>query len=416
MRCSDRAELHRRQRERLRALFDAIIPANRFYAAKFRGCDLDRFEELPFTTKAELIADQAASPPYGTILTYNLDRYTRLHQTSGTTTGQPLRWLDTPESWNWMLDCWRQKYAIMGATRHDRFCFAFSYGPFIGFWTGHEAALSLGAFALTVGGLSSVARLRAIVDLGITIVGCTPTYALHLAETARREGIDLAGSAVRIVIVAGEPGGSIPATRAAIEAGWGARVIDHCGMTETGPLGVECLPNPSGMHLLESELIAEVIDPQSGTPTPPGETGELVITNLGRTGSPLIRYRTGDVVRMDPKPCPCGRPEARLAGGILGRTDDMIHIRGNNVYPSAIEGVLRGLPDVAEFRVEVDRSRPMPELEIVVEPIADADHSSLAERVVHAIRDSLHLRAQVTIAPPRSLPRFEMKAKRFRHR
>jgi phenylacetate-CoA ligase len=408
--------LHRRQRDRLRALFDAILPANRFYADKFRGCDLDRFETLPFTTKAELIADQAASPPYGTNLTYPADRYTRLHQTSGTTTGQPLRWLDTPESWNWMLDCWRQKYAIMGATRHDRFCFAFSYGPFIGFWTGHEAAVSLGAFALTVGGLSSVARLRAIVDLGITIVGCTPTYALHLAETARREGIDLPGSAVRIVIVAGEPGGSIPATRAAIEAGWGARVIDHCGTTETGPLGVECLPNPGGMHLLESEVIAEVVDPRNGSPAPPGETGELVVTNLGRTGSPLIRYRTGDVVRLDPNPCPCGRIEVRLAGGILGRTDDMIHVRGNNVYPSAIEGVLRGVPDVAEFRVEIDRSRPMPELEIVVEPAVDADGPAVAERVAHAIRDVLHLRAQVTITPPRSLPRFEMKARRFSHR
>jgi phenylacetate-CoA ligase len=245
------------------------------------------------------------------------------------------------------------------------------------------------------------------------VIGCTPTYALHLAEIAETEKIDLAGSAVRIVIVAGEPGGSIPATRAAIESAWGGRVIDHCGMTETGPLGVECLESPAGIHLLETEYIVEVIDSETTRPVPPGTPGELVVTNMGRLGSPLIRYRTGDIVRLDAEPCRCGLPYRRLDGGILGRTDTMIHIRGNNLYPSAIEAVLRAVPGLSEYRVEVDRSGALAELCIAVEPAASVDGTQLAQNVGRAIRDALLLRAVVSVVPAGSLPRFEMKAKRF---
>lgn len=412
----DRAALVQNQRGKLRALIECALPANRFLASKLAGCEIDQFHEWPFTTKAELVADQTEHPPFGTVLTFPRERYTRLHQTSGTTTGRPLRWLDTPESWTWMLDCWRQKFALMGVRPTDRFCFAFSYGPFIGFWTGHEAAIRNGSFVLTLGGMSSAARLRAIIENDITVVGCTPTYALHLSDVAAAERLGLPGSSVRMVIVAGEPGGCIPATRSLIETGWGARVIDHCGMTETGPMGVECEANPGGMHLLESELIAEVIDPATMKPAPPGTTGELVVTNLGRIGSPVIRYRTGDVVRIDPKPCPCGSPYVRLDGGILGRTDDMIHVRGNNLYPSAIEAVLRSIGGVAEYRVEIDRRGPLPELRIEVEPANGVTGQALADRVGRAVRDQLLLRAEITVAEAGSLPRFEMKSKRISHK
>lgn len=410
---ADRDALERHQRARLAALLAEILPRNQFYANKFDRCDLDQFRRLPFTTKSELVADQTENPPYGTGLTLPRERYTRLHQTSGTSTGRPLRWLDTPESWDWMLNCWRQKFAIMQIAPSDRFCFAFSFGPFIGFWTGHEAAIRNGHFVLTLGGMSSAARLRAILDNEISIVGCTPTYALHLAEVARGEKIDLAHSSVRIVIVAGEPGGCIPATRAAIESAWGARLIDHCGMTETGPMGVECLANPGGMHLLESELIAEVIDSETSKTVSPGTEGELVVTNLGRIGSPLIRYRTGDVVCIDPKPCSCGLPFVRLEGGILGRTDDMILIRGNNLYPSAIEAVLRDVPGLSEYRVEVDRRDPVTELRITIEPSDDVDGTQVAAHAKREIRDRLLVRAEIALAAPGTLPRFEMKAKRL---
>src|SRR5262249_27736106 len=154
--------------------------------------------------------------------------------------------------------------------------------------------------------------------------------------------------------------------------GWGGGVFDHNGLTEVGPMGIECVEQPGGLHLLESDYIVEVLDPATLQPAPAGEIGELVVTNLARLGSPVIRYRTGDRVRVDPKPCPCGRVFRRLDGGILGRTDDMIHVRGNNVYPAALEAIVHRFPEVAEYRVEVRHNGALAELRIEVEPVAEA--------------------------------------------
>jgi phenylacetate-CoA ligase len=419
----ERSELTNLQGQRLQALLKQILPANRFYQNKFGAAKIEAagiaspadLVKLPFTTKAELVADQEAHPPYGTILTYPQDRYRRLHQTSGTT-GRPLRWLDTRESWDWVLGCWEKIYGIAGVEPKDRVFFAFSFGPFFGFWTAFEAATRLGYLCLPAGGMSSAARLRFLLDNQASIVLCTPTYALRMAEVAQEERIDLASSNVRALIVAGEPGGSIPATRRRIETAWGARVFDHYGLTEVCPLGIECQNNPAGLHILETECIAEIIDPTTGQAVKAGEIGELVVTSLGRLGSPLIRYRTGDLVRIDPKRCSCGRTWMRLDGGILGRTDDMIHLRGNNLYPSALEAVIRRFPEVAEYRVEVDQSGAMADLCIEVEPASSGPADDLAERVGRAIRDELLFRAEVKAVPPGSLPRFEMKAQRIHHK
>jgi phenylacetate-CoA ligase len=237
---------------------------------------------------------------------------------------------------------------------------------------------------------------------------------LRLAEVAAEHDLALApgtpGYKVRALIVAGEPGGSIPATRSRIEQAWQARVFDHSGMTEMGPVAIECLENPGGLHILEEDYLAEVIDPVTTAPVKPGTIGELVLTNLGRAGSPLLRYRTGDLVRLDPQPCPCGRPWLRLDGGILGRTDDMIHVRGNNFYPSTLEAVLRRFPEVGEYRAVVSQRGAMSALRIEVE-----GNEELAERVRQAIREELLFRADVVAVPPGMLPRFEMKAKRIVH-
>jgi phenylacetate-CoA ligase len=305
---------------------------------------------------------------------------------------------------------------MAGLRRDDRLFFPFSFGPFLGFWTAFDAATRQGFFCLAAGGMSSPARVRFLLDNRATVVFSTPTYALHLAEAAHQDGIDLAGSTVRLVVVAGEPGGNIPATRSRIEGTWGARVIDHCGATEIGPTGCECLTNPGGLHLLESDYLVEVIDPKNDMPAPAGELGELVVTNLGRWGSPLIRYRTGDLVRVDPRPCPCGLALVRLDGGILGRTDDMIHLRGNNLYPSALEAVIRRFAEVAEFRIEVDRRGALPALRVEVEPVDGSQGVEVADRVGRAIREQLLFRADVAAVAPGSLPRFELKAKRVVHR
>ncbi len=213
---------------RFRDLLAEVWPRNRFYARKYAGLSIqtEAFQsiadlaQLPFTTKVELVTDQREHSPYGEILTYPLERYARLHQTSGTTSGKPLRWLDTAESWEWLLDCWRISFPIMGLTSRDVFFFPFSFGPFLGFWTAFEAASRAGFLCIPGGGMSSTARLRFLMEHNATVVCCTPTYALHLAELAAQEEIDLAGSAVRAVIVAGEPGGCIPATRRRIETVW----------------------------------------------------------------------------------------------------------------------------------------------------------------------------------------------------
>jgi phenylacetate-CoA ligase len=418
----DAKQIQDLQARKLQALLADILPINAFYTRKFQEAGLNsdnftslkNFSSIPFTTRIEIQEDQAEHPPYGTNLTYPIAHYHRLCQTSGTH-GKPLRWLDTKESWDWMLDCWTQYYRLMGLRPDDRLFFGFSFGPFLGFWTAFEAACRLGNLCLPGGGMSSTARLRFLLDNKATIVLGTPTYVQHLADVAKAEGIDLARSSVRALIVAGEPGGSIPETRRRLEEGWGGRVFDHNGMTEIGPTGMECQENPGGLHLLETEYIVEAIDPETTLPVERAAIGELVLTNLGRTGSPLIRYRTGDLVCLETEACPCGLKLARLKGGLLGRVDDMIHVRGNNVYPSALEAVIRRFPEVAEYRVEIRQRTALPSLRIEVERSAQSEVNGIAERIDQAIREEFLFRAEVREVAPGTLPRFEMKAQRFKH-
>ncbi|MCG3178544.1 MAG: Phenylacetate-coenzyme A ligase [Phycisphaerae bacterium] len=396
-------------------MLDEVLAANSFYRRKLGGLKFDPasdpLDRLPFTTKAELQRDQADRPPFGSNLTYPLDRYCRYHQTSAST-GRPLRWLDTAESWRWWTECWGIVFRGAGVAAGDRLVFPFSFGPFIGFWAAFEGAVALGNMALPAGGMSTTARLRYIIDNQATVVCCTPTYALHLAQVAAEEGIDLAGSRVRALIVAGEPGGSVPATRRRIESAWSARVFDHAGMTEMGATGFECLHAPGGIHLIESQFIAEVIDPATGRASAEG-AGELVLTNLGRRGSPLIRYRTGDLVRLVRGRCGCGRHFVRAEGGVLGRVDDMLIVRGNNVFPSALEAIIRRFSSVEEFRITVTGANAMADLLIEVESAGPSEGSRLDREIATAIRNELHFRPSVQVLPPGSLPRFEMKARRL---
>jgi phenylacetate-CoA ligase len=249
---------------------------------------------------------------------------------------------------------------------------------------------------------------------------CTPTYALRLAEVAAAEGgigvngRALAESSVRVIIVAGEPGGSIPATRARIEEAWGARVIDHHGLTEVGPVSFECWERPGGLHLNEREFLCEVVDPATAEPVADGTAGELVVTNLGRSAGPVIRYRTGDIVTLDTAPCVCGRTWARLDGGILARSDDMVAVRGVNVYPAAIESVVRHFPDVVEFRSVVLRGAAMRSLSVEIELVPGAaDGPGTALRVSRELKEALGLTVPVQAVEPGALPRHEMKARRF---
>ena len=395
-------EIRDQQLKKLRAGLTAVLTGNQFWRDRLDSVDgWDDFKRLPLTSKSELLADQASHPPFGTNLTYSVDRYVRLHQTSGSSGELPLRWLDTAESWEWWLRIWAEHvYRAASVTPADRVFLAFSFGPFIGFWSAFGGAERLGALCISGGAMTSEQRVRSILDLGATVLLSTPTYALRLADVARGMGVDLAESSVRVTIHAGEAGASIPATRDAIEAAWSASSFDHTGMTELGPTGFSCSAR-DGVHLIESEFIFEVTD-----------DGELVATNLGRWGMPLIRYRTGDRVIVSREPCPCGSPFMKIVGGIQGRVDDMFTVRGVNLYPSQVEDIVRRHPGVAEFVIEHRRERRMDEVALLVETSAA---SFSAERLEADLRQALGVRLDCRVVPAGTLPRSDLKSRRIVH-
>ncbi len=402
----DHATLRRHQLARFHALLKAILPSNAFYQAKLANVppalnDLAELTDWPHTSKQELTREDG---PFAANLTYPVDRYTHFHRTSGTT-GKPLAVLDTDDDWRWWIDAWQYVLDAAELDQHDRAVMAFSYGPFIGFWSAHDAAV-----ARRPGrprrrhGLS--ARLDLIENVQATAVFCTPSYALHLADVAQEHHASLQGGSVKKIIVAGEPGGSLPAVRRRIEEAWDAQVIDHSGASEIGPWGYSDNAG-QGLHVNESEFYAEFLDWRTLQPAPEGELAELVLTTLGRYGCPVIRYRTGDLVR------PIRKPESRnqfvlLQGGVLGRVDDMMIVRGVNIFPSSIEQILREFPEVVEFRLTAHKQGAMDSLKIEVE-----DKLAQPRRIAEALQVRLGLKVNIELAPANSLPRFEAKGKRF---
>ncbi len=395
------------QLEKLRGGLRQVLKSNPFWRGRLHDVTgWDDFERLPMTAKAELLADQTANAPFGTNLTFPLEDYTRLHQTSGPSGDQPLRGLDTHQSWAWWLHIWADHvYQAAGVTPADRVFFAFSFGPFIGFWSAFGGAERLGAMAISGGAMTTEQRIRNLRDVGATVLLATPTYALRMADKAQELHLDLASSDIRLTIHAGEPGASIPSTRSAIEAAYMAVSFDHTGMTELGPTGHSCTQR-DGIHLIESEFIFEVVD----TKGRPALEGELVATNLGRWGSPLFRYRTGDHVSLSREQCSCGSSFVKVVGGIRGRVDDMFTVRGVNLYPSQVEDIVRRHSAVREFVLERRTVMHMDEVVLVVE-MAEADAPT--DRLEADLRQALGVRISCRVVPVGTLPPGELKAKRI---
>jgi phenylacetate-CoA ligase len=419
---SQRQTIEAGQLQALHGLIARVVPTNSFWTPKFEAAglmdgptDLKNFsQKMPLLTKAQISQDHVDHPPFGSNLTDPIDSYTRIHHTSGTT-AKPLRWPDTPDSWQWMLENWKTVYTAAGVRSADTIFFAFSFGPFLGFWTAFEAATQMQAQCLSGGGMSTQQRLRAMVESGCTVLCCTPTYGVHLARTAAEAGIDAKDLSLRTVVVAGEPGGSISSIREQISDGLGAEVFDHHGMTEVGPVTHQCTGRIGSLRVIESAYLAEVIDPETGEPTPPGQIGELVLTTLGRDACPLFRYRTGDLVRprFASKNGEGDGPHLTLDGGILDRADDMIIVRGVNVFPSAVDQLLRTLSGVVEYRAHVEQAGALTELRLEIEPDPSVSVDDLIARVETAAHEALSLRVPVSAVAPGSLPRFEMKARRW---
>ena len=414
-----REKLASLQLHKLQLMMSHLWGKNQFYTEKWKAVgvnpsdihSLTDLALLPLTRKGELMDDQAAHGPFGTNLTYPITAYVRMHQTSGTT-GVPLKVFDTDESWGWWGHCWGHVLAGAGVTATDRIFLAFAFGPFIGFWAAVEGARKIGALMIPGGGRDTQQRLEMMRAAGATVLCCTPSYALRMAEVAREIGFDLRSIPLRTTVHAGEPGASVPATKQRIENSWNAACFDHAGASEVGAHSFECHVQPGGTHLIESEYIAEVLNPLTGQAVLPGERGELVITNLGRWGFPAIRYCTGDLVQVNLDRCQCGRTSMRFEGGVLGRADDMVTVRGVNVFPGGVENIIRNFTEVDEFRITVNKVNQMDEMDIEVELCKGTD-PELVQAIAIKLDSMLAFRPRVHQVAHDTLPRFEMKAKRF---
>jgi phenylacetate-CoA ligase len=422
-----REDLRRLQTAKLRRLAHYAWECSPFHRRLFESAGFhpeqihtfDDLRRIPFTTRDMWMEAQEAHPPYGDLCALPAEAAIRYHHTSGTSGRVPLRALDNQKDWQWISECWAYGFWGFGVRPEDRVLFAFSYGSFIGFWGAHYACEKMGALVIPSGNMNTEARVHQILEMKVTCVCATPTYALRMAHVAKEMGLDLRSSAVERVIVSGEPAGSIPETKALIEEAWGAKCGDSAGMTELGTICMfEAETQPGGMHIIEDHFIEECLDPQTGEPMPYGERGERVVTSFGRGMIPVLRYRTRDlVVKVPHTRSDCGRTWDIYEGGIQGRVDDMLLIRGTNVYPRAIESIVRSYPQVAEFQILVERIHDLDEITVQVElqPSAESEWQHLHLDLAKDLKEHHEmLRINVRRAEAGSLPRFELKAKRVR--
>jgi len=420
-----RADLKRLQAAKLRRLVAFASERSAFHRRKFESAGvtpdsistIDDLRRIPFTTRDEWMEAQAEQPLFGDLLARPREDAIRYHLTSGTSGRNPLRVLDSRRDWQWISECWAYGFWAAEVRPSDTVFFAFSYGSFIGFWGAHYCCERLGALVIPSGNMTTDMRVRQIVDMDVTTVCATPTYALRLAQAAAEQGLDLAGSKVDKVIVSGEPAGSIPETKALIERQWGARCYDTAGMTELGTICMfECAGQPGGMHIIDDHYVEEVIDPESGEPVDYGTRGEREVTSFGRGMIPVLRYRTRDlVVKVPHDTCSCGRTFDVYEGGIQGRVDDMLLIRGTNVYPRAIESIVRSFEAIDEFQVLVETMNNVDEITVRVEmkPDSGVTFDSIRDAFEGDLKEHHEmLRINVAEAEQGSLPRFELKAKR----
>ena len=402
---------------------DTKVPwhAERFQKAGITSDSIKSLEDLrriPFMTREELMEGQVEEPPFGPFFAAPPENAIRYHMTSGTTGRTPIRVLDSTKDWEWIAENWCYAFWGFGVRPEDIVFFAFSYGLFIGFWGAHYCCEKIGCLVLPGGNMTTKGRVQQIFDMGVTVVCSTPTYAMRMAQEAETLGLDLPNGPVKRIILSGEPAGSIPATKKFIEEQWGAIAGDTAGMTEIGSIMIfECDHQPGGTHIIEDQLIEEVIDPETGEPVPYGEQGERVVTSFGRGFFPLIRYRTRDfVVRVPGSNCSCGRTWDIYDGGIRGRVDDMKLVRGTNIYPRAIEEIVREYREVDEFQIHLYTAEGIrDEIEVLVElPEAPGKEKLIKDLGIKLSEAHEGLRIGVKEVENGSLPRFELKAKRLK--
>jgi len=423
-----REELQSLQLLKLRRMCEWAYANSPFHQRKFdvAGFKPDQLKTLndirriPFMTREEWMESLIEKPMFGDLLATDPINAIRYHLTSGTSGRTPIRVLDSMKDWDWISEMWCYGLWGFGIRPEDTVYFAFGYGSFIGFWGAHYACEKMGALVIPGGAQTSENRIKQIIEMGATTVCSTPTYALHLWQKATEMGINLAKEGnVNKLICSGEPAGSIPAVKRQLEEAWGAKCGDTAGMTELGTIMIfECSHQPGGTHIIEDHFIEEVLDPASDEPVGYNELGERVVTSFGRGFIPVIRYRTKDMVMKVPSStCTCGRTWDLYDGGIRGRWDDMKLIRGTNVYPGAVEAIVREYTAIDEFQIYVWRKDDLQDeitINLEIKPGFEAEWPELGEQLAKDLASAHEgLRFTIQRMDHGYLPRFELKARRL---
>jgi phenylacetate-CoA ligase len=413
------------QLDRLRTQLDYVGRHSDYYRRVFAQTgwsasqlkSLDDLRALPFTRKTDYVETVTRVPPYGEFRAVDPADVRRIHFSSGTSgTPSPQYWSDDD------LDRWAGLYAryahAQGVRRGDVYQCLFGYAWFVGGLGATAGYQRLGATCIPGGSQDSERQIRSIFEFGVSVLTSTPSFIAHLAQTARSMGLDPRESKVRRIMLGGETGASVPATRARLEADWNAQCFDAYGSLEFQTIGQDCHAQ-AGPHLAEDFLYAEVVDSNTAEHVPDGTPGVLVLTHLDKQAGPLVRWWTGDIVVRDSTPCTCGRRHARLAGGVQGRADDMLVVRGVNVFPSSVEQIVHGFEELgSEYQIVLDpsvrdaNSGFLTGIRLRVEALGTAASPDIAERLAHEIRTRLQVRALVDVVPHGTLPRSTHKSKR----
>ncbi len=395
---------------------------NLYQKAGLEPGDIKNFEDIRKVPKIEkgMMRDvQKNDPfPYGDMLAVPLEQVTNFRQTSGTT-GTPVYQADTWQDWEWWAESWCYILYAQGYRATDRVFLPFGYNIFVAFWAMHYASEKLGCETVPGGVLDTEARILKMQELKCTAFGATPTYVLGLADTARKMGIDPAKDLyIRRITVAGEPGGSIPTTKKRMEDAWGTKVYDHIGATEIGAWSYECTEQPGGLHVNEGLFLVEIEDVETGELiTGPGKRGKMIITAFDRIGKPCIRFDSKDVILWGNKECDCGRTFRMIDGGVVGRADDITKVKGVLLAPTAIEEVVRSIKGLDnEFEVVVTKKGDLDDITLKVEllPGEEGNRAAILEHLKEQLRLKTNLGYNIEVHPHNSLPRYEVKAKRFK--
>lgn len=415
------------QLRKFKRIFRWAYERSKFHRALYEEAgvgpdDIRSFEDVqrvPVVDKSMMRDIQRKDPfPYGDALCVPLEEVVEFRQTSGTT-GQPVYQPDTWADWEWWSECWCYILWAQGYRPSDRVFIPFGYNIFVAFWAGHCAAEKLGCEVVPGGVLDTKARVLKIQELRATAMMATPTYVLGMADTARQKmGIDPSDLTIRKITCAGEPGACIPATKKRMEEAWNAKVYDHAGATEIGAWSYECEAQPGGLHVNEGLFLVEIADVESGEIIrEPGRRGKMIVTALDRQAQPCIRFDSKDVIEWSDEPCPCGRTYRIIPGGVVGRSDDITKVKGVLLAPSAIEEVVRGVEGLSdEYEVVVDRVGNIDRIRLKVELMPES--RGLRSRIEGELRDRLRLKTnlgyEMEFFDYGALPRYEVKAKRFK--